>query len=353
MGFAKIQNVLIRGVSACVPAHSEENIDLPVFKEGEAPRVIAQTGIERKHTIEPNSGITASDLCVKAYEELISRLGWNKETIDILVYVASVGDYITPPTANVLHGRLGLPESCLCFDIRQGCPGWVVGLNVVSSMISTGNFKRAIMLCGEASTLMTSPLDKETRPLFGDAGTATALEYDENAEPMEFENGSRGKDYAAIITPKGGLRHPVTPEDLDFKEYGTHLVRRGVDCEMDGMAVFAFGISVAPKSVKRLVEHFSLDLDSMDYFLFHQANQYMNTKIAKKLKLPLEKVPTSLRDFGNNSCASIPLTMVVKCNEDYATKDLDTIANAFGVGLAWGSCHFKTNKMVCPPLFYL
>lgn len=353
MSFAIINNVSIRGISACVPAHIEENLDIPVFKEGEAPRVIAQTGIERKHTIEPKSEMTASDLCVRAYEELISKMGWDASSIDLLVFVSSVGDYVTPPTANVLHGKLGLPESCMCFDIRQGCPGWVVGLNVVASMVSSGNFKRAILLCGEASTLMTSELDKETRPLFGDAGTATALEYDVNAAPIEFEDGSRGKDFAAIITPKGGLRNPVTPEDLEFKEYGENLVRRGIDCMMDGMGVFAFGISVAPKSVKRLVEHFDIDLDEVDYFLFHQANQYMNTKIAKKLKLPLEKVPTTLRDFGNNSCASIPLTIVAKCNEEYSTKQLTTIANAFGVGLAWGSCHFKTKNIVCPPLIFI
>lgn len=354
MAFSKINNVSIRAISACTPKHIEENTDaLPIFNEGEAQRVVAQSGIERKHTIIPGSGITVSDLCVKAFEKAIEELNWERESIDLLVLVSSTGDYITPATSNVLHGKLGLAESCMCFDIRQGCPGWIVGMSTVASMVSTGNFKRAILLCGDASTLMTSPLDKETRPLFSDAGTCTVLEYNLEAKPMEFNHGSRGKSFEAIITPDGGLRNPLSSESLKFKEYGTHMVRRAIDCVMDGMSVFSFGISVAPKSFNALVEKFSVNIDDVDYFLFHQANQYMNGKITKKLKLDSNKVPMSLKDFGNTSCASIPLTLVTQCNKDYENRSIESIACAFGVGLAWGSFHFFTNEIVCPEIIYL
>lgn len=351
MAFSKIHNVAIRGIAACTPAHIEENTDeLPVFKQGEAARVVAQTGIERKHTIVSGSGVTISDLCAKAFEELIENLGWERESIDILVLVSSTADYITPPTSNVLHGKLGLSEACLCFDIRQGCPGWIVGLSTVGSMISTGNFRRAIVLCGDSSTLMNSPIDKETRPLFSDAGTATALEYDETANDIEFHHGSRGSSYEAIITPAGGLKHPVDADALEFKSFGENMVRRDIDCRMDGMSVFSFGLSVAPKSLQSLLDEYDINRDDVDYFLFHQANQYMNTKIMKKLKLDPEKVPFSLRDFGNTSCASIPLTLVYKCREAYSSRKVNTVACAFGVGLAWGSMHFITDKIVCPEL---
>ena len=350
MSFAKINNVAIRGIAACVPEHVEENISLPVFKAGEAERVMAQTGIERKHTIVPGSDVTISDLCAKAFEGLINELGWERESIEALVLVSSAADYITPPTANVLHGKLDLSEECICFDIRQGCPGWIVGMNALASMVSTGNIRRAILLCGDSSTLMNSPLDKETRPLFGDAGSATALEYDESASALEFHHGSKGKDYEAIITPYGGLRNPVSEESIAFKEYGEHIVRRLIDCQMDGMGVFAFALKVAPQSFRALVENFNINIDKVDKYLFHQANMYMNEKIRKKLKLDSDKVPYSMKDYGNTSCASIPLTLVTQCNEEYASKEMESIACAFGVGLAWGSLHFKTNKIVCPKL---
>jgi len=351
MAFSKIQNVAIRGIAACTPAHIEENTDeLPVFTPGEAARVVAQTGIERKHTIVPGSDTTISDLCAKAFEVLIEKLGWERESIDILVLVSSSADYITPPTSNVLHGKLGLSEECLCFDIRQGCPGWIVGMSTVGSMISTGNFKRAVLLCGDASTLMNSPIDKETRPLFSDAGTATALEYDTTASDMEFQHGCRGASYEAIITPAGGQKHPVDVDALEFKSYGENISRRAIDCKIDGMSVFSFGLTMAPKSLQSLMDEYKINRDEVDFFLFHQANQYMNTKIMKKLKLDLEKVPFSLRDFGNTSCASIPLTLVYKCKEAYSTRKVNSVACAFGVGLAWGSMHFITDKIVCPEL---
>ena len=351
MAFSKIHNVAIRGIAACAPSNIEENTDvLPVFKEGEAIRVVAQTGIERKHTIVPGSNVTIADLCSKAFEVLLDKLGWDRESIDILVLVSSAADYITPPTSNVLHGKLGLSEDCLCFDIRQGCPGWIVGMSTVSAMIGTGNFKRAILLCGDSSTLMISPLDKEMRPLFSDAGTATALEYDTTAETMEFHHGSRGTAYEAIITPAGGLRNPVDIDALEFKSYGENMTRRDVDCQMDGMGVFSFALNVAPKSLLALLDNFNINREEVDYFFFHQANQYMNNKIVKKLKLDPKKVPFSLKDFGNTSCASIPLTLVYKCRETFESRPVNAVACAFGVGLAWGSFHFKTDKIICPEL---
>ena len=348
MGFNVVKNVAIRGISACVPKHVEENKGLPVFKDGEDVRVIAQTGIERKHVVTP--GMCMADLAVGAFNGLMFELEWEKDSIDALVLVSSVADYITPPTSNVLHGLLEMNESCLCLDIRQGCPGWIVGMDMVASLLSNGHMRRAILLCGDLSTPMNSPYDKETRPLFGDTITATALEYEEGAPALEFLHGCRGKDYEAIITPAGGLKRPVTVDDLEFKEYGPNMIRRQIDCTMDGMGVFAFGISVAPKSVQQLMEHFNIQQDDVDCYLFHQANQYMNEKIRKKLQIPPEKVPYSLRDFGNNSGGSIPLTLVTQRGEQYQSDKMNSVACAFGVGLAWGCMHFQTKNIKCPKL---
>lgn len=348
MAFNVVNNVAIRGISVCVPRNIEENVSLNVFRPGEAERVIAQTGIARKHVVVP--GTELGDLAEKAFTRLIEDLKWEKESIDLLVVVSSVGDYIIPSTANVLHGRLGLPESCFVFDIRQGCSGWLSGVQVVGSLVSGGNLKRAILLCGELNTILNSPRDKECRPLFGDSCSATALEFDLEAPAIQFENGSRGAEFKAIMTPEGGNHHPFDEHSAVFEEYGENMYRRGVDCHMDGMGVFGFALSVAPKSFNALCEHFGLEVDSMDYCLFHQANQYLNEKIRKKLKLDPVKVPYSLQDFGNNAGASIPVTIVSQCHKDFETKRLNNIACAFGVGLAWSSMHFVTDRIICPEL---
>ena len=349
MAFVEVRNVAIRGITACAPKHVEDNMDIPVFNDGEAERVIAQTGITKKHVV-PDSSMLASDMCVAACEKLLEELGWDKLTIDLLGFVSLSHDYLEPPTACVLQGRLGLPESCMTIDMNQGCSGWVNGLATISALVMSGSVKRAILLNGDTSSLVNSPLDKEARPLFGDAGVATALEYDETASEIKFNFGTKGKDFEAILRKYGGMRFPITEDSLKFKEFGEHIVRRDKDTTMDGMSVFAFGMSTAPKSVNALCERYSIDIAGVDYFVMHQANKYLNEKIRKKLKVPESIAPYSLDEYGNTSSASIPVTIVTRCNKDYREKSLKTLAVAFGVGLAWGSVYFETKNIVCPEI---
>ncbi len=351
MAKISIKNVAIRGISACVPQYVEENATLSIFLKGEAERVMAQSGIERKHKVG-DSPVTTSDLCEKAFHQLIKELEWDISSIDLLGFVTLTPDYLEPPTACIMHGRLGLSEECMSLDLTQGCPGWINGIATISSLLSHGAIKRAILLNGDTASKMRSPYDKESLPLFGDAGVATALEFEEGAPAMEFDFGSRGKDWNAIYRPAGGFRSPITYESLDFKEIAPHISRRDIDAVMDGMSVFSFGISTAPKSVQTLCSHFGINLEGIDYFIMHQANKFLNERIRKKLKIAPEKTPYSLKDYGNTSGASIPLTIVTQCHEEFASKELDNIACSFGVGLAWGSAHFKTNKIVCPEVIY-
>jgi 3-oxoacyl-[acyl-carrier-protein] synthase-3 len=118
------------------------------------------------------------------------------------------------------------------------------------------------------------------------------------------------------------------------------------------MDVFSFGISKAPQTVNALIDRFAIDKEQVNFFYFHQANLMMNERIRKKLQIPEEKAPLSLKDFGNTSCASIPLTMVTRTAEALRNGENTLVACGFGVGLSWGSLAFKTNNLVVPNLIY-
>ena len=180
-----INNVRIAGMSACVPATVEDNLTLPIYKdENEARKVIASTGIERHHKVD--AGTTASDLTVKAVEKLLANMGWSAQDVDCFAYVCTSRDYIAPQTACVLQDRLKLRSDCCVFDLPFGCSGWVYGMSIVGSLMSHGTFKRAILVAAETNTQNRNPRDTTVRPLFGDAATATALEYDpERSRPMK------------------------------------------------------------------------------------------------------------------------------------------------------------------------
>lgn len=348
MAFLSIPNVAIKGMSACVPSCVEENKNIPFYTPEEAEKVIETTGVERKHVVK--DGITASDLCLRASEQLLDKLGWERDSVDLICNVTQTSDYINHPNVFVLHDKLGLKNDCMSLDLYHGCPGWVVGLSTVASLMSHGYIKRALLLDGDNITSIQYGQDREGRPLFGDCGTATALEYDESATPMFFQTGTNSRDGEALIRKKGGFRQPYTLDEYR-QEIGMRngeLATEGVDDLMDGMSVFSFGISTPPKSIKQLCEHFDINLDVVDKLVLHQANKFMVQKIAKKLKVDFDRVPFSLRDYGNTTSASIPLTIVSQCADEYAVCPLKTIACGFGTGLSWASVFFETSGIVCP-----
>ena len=353
MAFLEVNNVAIRGISACVPKNIEENAEIPFYTSEEAAQVIKSTGIERKHIVPP--GMTNTDLCEKAFLVLIEKLGWLIESIDAIVYVTQTEDYITPPNAFVMHDRLNLSQECLAFDINHGCPGWVVGLSTITSLMTSGHIRRAILFDGDNCTTVNYKFDRESRPLFGDCGTCTALEYDEYASPMQFHIGTNSKDGISLLRKNGGSRYPYSLEmyKTELGKLSGEIEISNENANMDGASVFSFGISTVPKGIKSFCQHYNIDIAEIDKIVLHQANKFMLDKIAKKLKASSEQVPTSLRNYGNTTSASIPLTIVSECASEYSTRKMNTLGCGFGTGLSWASFHVITDKIICPDVIEL
>ena len=347
MAFLEYGNIKVRGISACVPKECEENAELYERKWGGYENFVATTGVERARR-GPATTCT-SDLCYKAAEQLVADLGWNKAEIEALVFVSQTPDYILPATSCILQERLGLPQDCYTLDVSLGCSGWVYGMSVAAGIMH-GGVKKALLLVGDTTSKTTSTEDKGSWCLFGDAGTATALEWQDNSEGLKFMMNTDGSGADAIIIKDGGYRNMFCEGSLVQRNHGNDIVLSDRHCALDGMSVFSFGITKAPKSVNGLVDHFGLNKDDIDLFTFHQANLFMNEKIRKKLKIPEEKVPYSIKDFGNTSGASIPLTLVTKAREQLRTEQLKHICCGFGVGLSWGSVYFETNCIIVPEL---
>jgi 3-oxoacyl-[acyl-carrier-protein] synthase-3 len=315
---------------------------------GGVDNFLSTTGIRarRKALVET----TTSDLCYAAAEKLIEQLNWDKSEIDALVFVTQTPDYILPATSPILQSKLGLSKDCYTLDISLGCSGWVYALSVLAALMQNGTIRKGLLLAGDTILKMCSPDDKSTYPLFGDAGTATALIYDPSSAGLKFNLNSDGTGYETIIIRDGGYRNQPTADSFVRQNHGEGIERSNMNLELDGMNVFSFGISKAPKSVKGLIDKFGIDKESVDIFTFHQANMFMNESIRKKLKIESEKVPYCMDEFGNTSCASIPLTLVTRKRDQLISKKLNHIACGFGVGLSWGSVYFETDNITVPEL---
>lgn len=347
MAFLSYPNVRIVGVSACVPKEIESNRESSLIPENEREKLINTTGIEEKRVVP--DGVCSSDLCFHAAEKLIDELNWSRSEIDALIFVSQTHDYILPATSCILQHRLGLSKECLAFDVNLGCSGWVYGINCIASILNSGSIKKALLLCGDLASRTQSSLDKTSYPLFGDAGTCTALIHDV-CDGIRIHLATDGEGYDAIIIPDGGYRNPTNPNSLIYQDLGQGKVLTRLHTNLDGLSVFSFAISQAPKSVKKLCSNYDIDQNQVDFYFFHQANMQLNETIRKKLKLPEYKVPYSLQKFANSSCATIPITMVTQCRDRLQNTKLKNIACAFGVGLSWGSVYFETDHIVVPKL---
>ncbi len=349
MSIATTTGTRIAGISASVPSRKESNRNYGNLSDKERDLMIKTIGIEERRIAEP--GQSTSDLCYVAAEKLLQELGWHRDEIHILVFITQTPDYITPATSIILQERLGLPHSCLAFDINLGCSGYVYGLSVVNGLLKQLSSGKALMLVGDVSSYCVSEQDKSTAPIFGDAGSATAIEATGNDEDrMTFNLQSDGSGYDHIMIKDGGMRNPVNESSLTYKEYDTNVYRNDLHLILNGIDVFNFSIREVPGNIRTLLDQEALSVEDVDYFVFHQANLLINDTVRKKLKLPLDKVPSTLQEFGNTSSATIPLTMVCELADQLRFNNPRMVLSGFGVGLSWGSALVRTDRITCPPL---
>lgn len=244
----QIKNVALRGVTGTVPNNPKTTMDLGLFTQEEADTFDNTVGIKKRYVATDD--ICASDLCYDAAERLIESLGWEKDSIDVLLFESVCPDYKTPPTSGIMQARLGLPTTTFVMDIPMGCCGCIYAINIAGNLLTNGNVKRALLLVGDTATRMGSPRDKSRVPLFGDCGTALALEYDPTAEEIVVDFNTLGSGYESLMTPHGGFRHPITPQSFEYEDFGNGIVRAPKDTLINGMDVFAFAISRPPVSIK-------------------------------------------------------------------------------------------------------
>ena len=324
----------IHSIAACVPSKVESNEDLGyLIPKEEIEKTINNIGIRERRIAEKD--VCASDLCLRAAEKLFYDNGIDKDSIQALIFVSQTPDYHQPATAPILQDKLGLSKSTLSFDVNLACSGYVYGLSIAYSFCTQMGCDRVLLLVGETMSKITSDYDRESKPLFGDAGTATLIEKGEYGKAF-FSLNSDGSGADIMMIPAGGFRQPSSVEAFEQEEDAKGNRRNNYQFRMDGMDVFNFGMRVEPKDIKHLLAFSGTSVDDIDLLIFHQANKFMTDFFTKRLKFSMEKTPYSLDRFGNTSSASIPLTIVSELFDKYPRRE-KVILSGFGAGLSWGS----------------
>mgnify|MGYP003625323799 FL=1 len=323
--FSQFSGVKIDGIASCVPGKMISNSDLEnIFGEKDMRRFGKSTGILERRVVTEE---TALDLCITAAREL-EKNGSDFETIEAVIFVSQTPDYVLPASAIIAQDRLGIPRGVPAFDVGLGCSGYVYGMWLAASLISSGAVRSVLLLAGDTISKKTDSEDRSTRPIFGDAGTATIISASESSEFWSFAMGSDGAGFDSIIIPNSAARQ------RELTEYG--LDKNLIDNKlyMDGQAVFNFTSAVIPELIKELMERVGWAPDDLGGLYLHQANKLILNTIGRKAGIAAEKIASNLDRFGNTSCASIPLALVTSPVENEPHK---AVLCGFGVGLSWGA----------------
>ncbi len=327
----KCQPLAIRGVVCAVPQAQQGLQDLARWMDAaEAEKIAKATGI-RQRRIAPE-GQTVADLAVLACQELMQGLGWQPQDIGLVLFVTQTPDYQLPSNAHVMHRALGLASDCICLETALGCSGYVHGLWQAGQLMAGLPRKRALLIVGDTTSTTFEPQDRSVAPLFGDAAAATALEWDESLPAPHAVLGNDGTGAPYLIQKQGGARSPGSMRSLF----------------MDGTQVFAFTLREVPRNVRATLAEAGWGIDEVDHVVLHQANAMLMTQLARKMEIPMAKLPLALEQFGNTSSASIPLCMTETLAAELTQRPLKLLLSGFGVGWSWGSVALQTRPLaVC------
>ncbi len=351
MKAARLEGVAVRGLRCAVPKAVRTLADDGLIADpSERTKLETTIGVASRRVAGPD--LCTSDLCQHAAEGLLEQLGWAKDSVDVLIFVTQSADYVIPATACALQHRLGLGP-VLAFDINLGCSGYAYGLwtaaTLLKSLMPNGRPARALVLAGDVSTSKLMPGDRGTVPLFGDCGSATALELDPSAPPMTGVFGTDGAGAEHLIIKAGALREPLVPPVEPHSPEKAAELFRNARLHLNGAEVFNFTLRLVPALANALLEASGETIDSVDHVIMHQANAMMLNHLRKKLKIAPEKAPIALDGFGNTSSASIPLAICTALPGAFDAPKSTTFMG-FGVGWSWSALHLTLGPVPPPRL---
>jgi 3-oxoacyl-[acyl-carrier-protein] synthase-3 len=327
----------IESIAYALPARCVSNGELKAeYPDWDFERLEKRTGVFQRYVA--SDGETALDFAMQACEELMADGRLGPADIDAVIFCTQTPDYIMPPNACLLHGKLGLRSNVLAFDTNLACSGYVYGLQIAASLIGSGTCQRVLLATADTYTRYIHPGDRATRCLFGDGGAVSVIGSARNGHGVrDIRCGTAGKHYEKFVIPAGGMRVPRSAETSRVSIDRSGNIRTAEHIQMDGLGVLSFFNSTVPQSVRHVLDENGLSVADVDLFIFHQASQVALDSLATALDIPPEKMVCDLAETGNLVSASIPVALCRALDCGRAKRGQLALLCGFGVGLSWGT----------------
>lgn len=337
----------ITGLLTVVPANERAFADEMAnfnFSAARSRKLAEVMGYDRHRIV---AGATcSSDLAVAGIQHLFANGELHPDEIGALIVVTQSPDFLMPGTSKVVHGRLGLHHDIFCLDVNQGCAGFIIGLMLGFSMLDQPAIKKVVLVNVDVLSRKVSPRDRNSYPLIGDAASVAVLERREGADVVHARLKVDGSGREALMIPAGGLRRPSDVDTAEMVKDAEGNFRSLDNLKMDGSAVFNFVLTQVPELIGGLLTETGTEVGEVDAFLCHQPNRFMLHKLADKLGVPHEKMPSNIVEhFGNSSGVTIPMATTFNLADRLRAETLQVCLAGFGVGLTWGAMLMKLGPL--------
>lgn len=317
----------ITGIASYVPDDILDNEMLSKMVDTNDEWITTRVGVKERRILK-EEGKGSSYLGIQAVNRLLADYNIDPSSIDLLICPTSNPDYRFPSTASVIAYECGLKKA-YAYDIQAACAGFLVGMQDARGYITSGLYKRILVVCAEKMSSMTDYTDRQTCPLFGDGAAAVLVEpTEEEVGVMDAEIHVDGSGLPHLLMKAGGSVKPATVETVEAHEHYVY---------QEGRAVYRSAVVDMLRSSLSVMNRNGLNAENLDWFVPHQANLRIIEAIGARIQLPEEKILVNIQKRGNTSAASIPI-----CLNEYRHKlhkGDKIVMTAFGAGFTWGAMY--------------
>lgn len=322
-------NAVITGIGGYVPDYILTNEELSRMVDTDDEWIMTRIGVKERRILN-EEGLGTSYMARKAAKQLMQRTNSNPDDIDLVIVATTTPDYHFPSTASILCDKLGL-KNAFAFDLQAACCGFLYGMETAASFVTSGRYKKVILVGADKMSSMVDYADRATSPIFGDGAGAVMIEATtEDYGVKDAILRTDGKGLPFLHMKAGGSVSPASYFTIDNKMHYLY---------QEGRTVFKYAVSNMSAITVQLAERNGLNKDNLNWVIPHQANLRIIDAVGQRLGISKDKVMVNIQRYGNTSAATLPL-----CLWDYEKqlkKGDNLIFTAFGAGFTFGAVYVK------------
>ena len=328
-------NIKLEKISYYLPEKIIRNEDLEkLHPDWQMSDVVKKSGVYERRVAK--DGETAFDMGIKSINRLLCEYKVNINEIEGILFCTQSPDYIIPGNSHLVHAHYPFKKEVVAFDISLACSGYIYALSIAYSMMKSGLLNNFLIVTSDTYSKYINPMDRSAKVLFGDGATATYLERGDvgDSKVIDISLGTYGLGYENFYIKNGGSRYPKFNQILQINN---ETINREDFIKMNGVGVWSSINSLIPNSIHKILVKNNLDIESINYFIFHQASIMTIESIIKALNIDKKKVMINMEKIGNTVSSSIPICLKDSMAENKINKGSKVLVCGFGAGISFGT----------------